>query len=125
MKALKDVSKSDKKSTSTCAPVAEPSLFINKKPKDHDFPTPESELMLDSKLTCFEPELPSSLVLSSQDFEEEPFNHPHHGRLPGTRTPLDDDLCPIFDEEDESGPVFDEEAPSINMDSSASEKRKH
>ncbi|WZZ70382.1 hypothetical protein YC2023_081752 [Brassica napus] len=33
VKALKDVSKSHKKSTTTCAPVAEPSLFINEKPK--------------------------------------------------------------------------------------------
>ncbi|XP_056849651.1 uncharacterized protein LOC130499529 [Raphanus sativus] len=146
-------SKSQKKSTSTHAHVAEPSIFISEKPKGKsecsfedlkdfsdslpifdeyddepteslmncedtcDFPTPESELMLDSKLTCFEPEPPSSLILSSQDFEEEPFNQPHHGRLPGTRTPLDDDLGPIFDEEDDLGPVFDEEAPSINMDS--------
>ncbi|XP_056866869.1 uncharacterized protein LOC130512676 [Raphanus sativus] len=146
-------SKSQKKSTSTHAPVAEPSIFISEKPKGKsecsfedlkdfsdslpifdeyddepteslmncedtcDFPTPESELMLGSKLTCFEPELPSSLILSSQDFEEEPFNQPHHGRLPGTRTPLDDDLGSIFDEEDDLCPVFDEEAPSINMDS--------
>ena len=34
MKALKDISKSHKKSTSTRAPVAEPSLFISEKPKD-------------------------------------------------------------------------------------------
>ncbi|KAF3515651.1 hypothetical protein DY000_02061216 [Brassica cretica] len=34
MKALKDISKSHKKSTSTCAPVAEQSLFISEKPKD-------------------------------------------------------------------------------------------
>ncbi|KAF3581222.1 hypothetical protein DY000_02029953 [Brassica cretica] len=33
MKALKDISKSHKKSTSTRAPVAEPSLFISEKPK--------------------------------------------------------------------------------------------
>ena len=33
MKALKDISKSQKKSTSTRAPVAEPSLFISEKPK--------------------------------------------------------------------------------------------
>ncbi|WZZ38086.1 hypothetical protein YC2023_034345 [Brassica napus] len=32
-KALKDVSKSQKKSTSTRAPVAEPSIFISEKPK--------------------------------------------------------------------------------------------
>ena len=33
MKALKDISKSHKKSTSTRASVAEPSLFISEKPK--------------------------------------------------------------------------------------------
>ncbi|KAF3525689.1 hypothetical protein F2Q69_00046485 [Brassica cretica] len=33
MKALKDISKSHKKSTSTRAPIAEPSLFISEKPK--------------------------------------------------------------------------------------------
>ncbi|CAN7015646.1 unnamed protein product, partial [Brassica oleracea var. botrytis] len=32
-KALKDVNKSQKKSTSTRAPVAEPSIFISEKPK--------------------------------------------------------------------------------------------
>ncbi|KAJ4866167.1 Uncharacterized protein Rs2_52314 [Raphanus sativus] len=149
MQALKDISKSHKKSTSTRAPVAEPSLFISEKTQGEsenyfeklkdfsdslpiydesdedltgslitcedecDLPSPKSEFMIDDGLTCFEPELPSSLVFSSQDFEEEPFNHPHHGRLPGTRTPFDDDLGPIFDEEDELGPVFDEEATSI------------
>ncbi|KAJ4906677.1 Uncharacterized protein Rs2_10335 [Raphanus sativus] len=128
MKALKDVSKSHKKSTSTRKPVAEPSLFISVKTQELigslitcedecDLPSPKSDFVIDDRLTCFEPELPSSLVLSSQNFEEEPFNHPHHGRLSGTRIPLDVDLGPIFDEEDESGPVFDEEAPSINMDS--------
>ncbi|KAF3564493.1 hypothetical protein DY000_02014321 [Brassica cretica] len=33
MKALKDISKNHKKSTSTRAPAAEPSLFISEKPK--------------------------------------------------------------------------------------------
>ncbi|XP_033135844.1 uncharacterized protein LOC117128156 [Brassica rapa] len=34
VKTLKDVNQNHKKSTSTCAPVAEPSLFISKKSKD-------------------------------------------------------------------------------------------
>ncbi|KAF3511501.1 hypothetical protein F2Q69_00002914 [Brassica cretica] len=51
MKALKDISKSHKKSTSTRASVAEPSLIISEKPKE---------------LTVLQPEHPSSLVLSQQ-----------------------------------------------------------
>ncbi|KAF2566205.1 hypothetical protein F2Q68_00024935 [Brassica cretica] len=57
-------------------------------------------------LTCFEPEHPSSLVLFSQDFEEEPFDYSHQGLLLGTRRPMDDDQGPIFDEEDEPGPTL-------------------
>ncbi|KAF3561077.1 hypothetical protein DY000_02015360 [Brassica cretica] len=98
MKALKDISKNHKKSTSTRAPVAEPSLFINEKPKE---------------LTVLQPEHPSSLVLSQQVFEEEPLDYPHQGPHLDTRNPSDEDLGPIFDEEDEPGPVFDEEATSI------------
>uniref|UniRef100_A0A0D3CFC2 Uncharacterized protein n=1 Tax=Brassica oleracea var. oleracea TaxID=109376 RepID=A0A0D3CFC2_BRAOL len=80
MKALKDISKSHKKSTSTRAPVAEPSFFI---------------------------------VKNLKVFEEEPLDYPHQGPHLDTRNPLDEDLDPIFDEEDEPGPVFDEEATSI------------
>ncbi|KAF2546392.1 hypothetical protein F2Q70_00021563 [Brassica cretica] len=80
MKALKDISKSHKKSTSTRAPVAEPSFFI---------------------------------VKNLKVFEEEPLDYPHQGPRLDTRNPLDEDLDPIFDEEDEPGPVFDEEATSI------------
>ncbi|KAF2581166.1 hypothetical protein F2Q68_00004770 [Brassica cretica] len=130
MKALEDISKNHKKSTSTRAPVAEPSLLISEKPKGKsethveefkdfsdslpifdesdeepieslfycekicDLPSLESEFMNDNErtiveLTVLQPEHPSSLVLSQQD------------------------LGPIFDEEDEPGPVFDEEATSI------------
>ncbi|KAG5384565.1 hypothetical protein IGI04_036035 [Brassica rapa subsp. trilocularis] len=153
-KALKDVSKSQKKSTSTRAPVAEPSLFISKKAqgksenhfeelkdfsnslpifdesdeelieslmfceKDCDLPSLETEFNLDNEqaiveLTVLQPELPSSLVLSPQVFEEEPLDFPHQCPCLDTRICLDDDLGPIFDEEDEPGPVFDEEATSI------------
>ena len=153
-KALKDVSKSQKKSTSTRAPVAEPSLFISKKAqgksenhfeelkdfsdslpifdesdeelieslmfceKDCDLPSLETEFNLDNEqaiveLTVLQPELPSSLVLSPQVFEEEPLDFPHQCPCLDTRICLDDDLGPIFDEEDEPGPVFDEEARSI------------
>ncbi|KAF3575488.1 hypothetical protein DY000_02032098 [Brassica cretica] len=70
-----------------------------------------------SGLTCFEPEHPSSLVLFSQDFEEESFDYSHRGPPLGTRRPMDDDLGPIFDEEDEPGPTFEAkhqaEAPSV------------
>ncbi|WZZ21667.1 hypothetical protein YC2023_123054 [Brassica napus] len=141
-KALKDFRKSQKKSTSTRAPVAEPSLFISKKAqgesenhfeelkdfsdslpifdesdeelieslmfceKDCDLPSLETEFNLDNEqaiveLTVLQPELPSSLVLSPQVFEEEPLDFSH--QCP----------CPIFDEEDEPGPVFNEEATSI------------
>uniref|UniRef100_A0A0D3B9C3 Uncharacterized protein n=1 Tax=Brassica oleracea var. oleracea TaxID=109376 RepID=A0A0D3B9C3_BRAOL len=64
-------------------------------------------------LTCFEPEHPSSHDLFSRDFEEESFDYSHQGPLLGTRRPMDDDLCPIFDEEDEPGPTFEVEAPSV------------
>ncbi|CAN6890549.1 unnamed protein product [Brassica oleracea] len=155
-KALKDVSKSQKKSTPTRAPVAEPSIFISEKPKgksennledlkdfsdslpifdkydeelmeswitcedECDLPSPKPDLMFDidneetNGLTCFEPEHPSSLVLVSQVFEEEPLNYQHQGPRLGTRRPLDNDLSPIFDEEDELDPIFDEEAPSTS-----------
>ncbi|KAG5413171.1 hypothetical protein IGI04_000738 [Brassica rapa subsp. trilocularis] len=117
-KALKDFSKSQKKSTSTRAPVAEPSLFISKKAQDCDLPSLETEFNLDNEqaiveLTVLQPELPSSLVLSPQVFEEEPLDFPHQCPCLDTRICLDDDLGPIFDEEDEPGPVFDEEATSI------------
>ena len=153
-KALKDVSKNQKKSTSTRAPVAEPSLFISKKAqgesenhfeelkdfsdslsifdesdeelieslmfceKDCDLPSLKNEFNLDNeqaivKLTVLQPELPSSLVLSPQVFEEEPLDFPHQCPCLDTRICLDDYLGPIFDEEDEPGPVFDEEATSI------------
>ncbi|KAF2601106.1 hypothetical protein F2Q70_00026706 [Brassica cretica] len=121
MEALKDVSKSHKKSTTTCAPVAESPIFISESSKGKsennleelrkisdslpifdeydeeliksllicedncDLPFPESDFMLDDEetngLTCFELEHPSSLILSSQDLEEEPFNYPHQGPL--------------------------------------------
>nr|VDD35417.1 unnamed protein product [Brassica oleracea] len=153
VKALKDVSKSHKKSTTTCAPVAEPSLFINEKPKgkfennledlkdfsdslpifdeynekllesliiyedECDLPSAKSNFMFDDEetngLTSFEPEHPSSVVLVSQDFEEEQFNYPQQGPLLDTRRPMDDDLGPIFDEENELGPILEEKAPSI------------
>ncbi|WZZ05230.1 hypothetical protein YC2023_091151 [Brassica napus] len=153
-KALKDFNKSQKKSTSTRAPVAEPSLFISKKAqgesenhfeelkdfsdslpifdesdgelieslmfceKDCDLPSLETEFNLDNEqaiveLTVLQPELPSSLVLSPQVFEEEPLDFPHQCPCLDTRICLDDELGPIFDEEDELGPVFDEEATSI------------
>ncbi|KAF2601270.1 hypothetical protein F2Q70_00027959 [Brassica cretica] len=158
MNILKDVSKIHKKSTSTRAPVAEPSLFICEKPKGKsennledlkdfsdslpifdeydeelieslmicedncDLPFLEPDFMFDkeqtiAELTFLQSEHPSSLVLFSQDFEEKPFDYPHQGPLLGTRRPMDVDLYPIFDEEDdhldELGPTFDEKAPSM------------
>ncbi|KAF3564345.1 hypothetical protein DY000_02014974 [Brassica cretica] len=133
-KALKDVSKSQKKSTPTRAPVAEPSIFISEKPKEMmeswitcedecDLPSPKPDLMFDidneetNGLTCFEPEHPSSLVLVSQVFEEEPLDYPQQVPCLDTRRPMDVDLYPIFDEEDdhfdELGPTFDEKPLSI------------
>uniref|UniRef100_A0A0D3A8H5 Uncharacterized protein n=1 Tax=Brassica oleracea var. oleracea TaxID=109376 RepID=A0A0D3A8H5_BRAOL len=154
MKALKDISKSHKKSTSTCAPVAEPSLFISEKPKGKsethveeykdfsdslpifdesneelieslfscqkncDLLSLKYEFMNDNEQTIVElivlqPEHQSSLVLSPQVFKEEPLDLPHQGPRLDTRISFDEDLDPIFDEEDEPGPVFDEEATSI------------
>ncbi|KAF3539377.1 hypothetical protein F2Q69_00020173 [Brassica cretica] len=155
VKAFKDVSNSHKKSTTTRAPVDEPSLFISETLKgkfennledlkefsnslpiydeydedlmesliicedECDLPSPKPDLMFDihneetNGLTCFEPEHPSSLILDSQVFEEEPLDYPQQGPRLDTRRPLDDDLGPIFDEEDELGPTFDEKAPSI------------
>ncbi|WZZ87749.1 hypothetical protein YC2023_116328 [Brassica napus] len=69
-KALKDISKSQKKSTSTRAPVAEPSFSISKKTQEScDLPYLESEFINDIEqanveLTVLQPEHPSSLVLS-------------------------------------------------------------
>ncbi|KAF3512733.1 hypothetical protein F2Q69_00006452 [Brassica cretica] len=65
------------------------------------------------ELTVLQPEHPSSLVLSQEVFEEEPLDYPHQGPHLDTRNPSDEDLGPIFDEEDEPGPVFDEEATRI------------
>ena len=70
-----------------------------------ELPFSESDLVFDDEetngLTCFEQEHPSSLILSSHDFEEDPFDYPHQRLLLGTRRPVDADLCPIFDEEDD------------------------
>nr|VDD62447.1 unnamed protein product [Brassica oleracea] len=101
LKTLMGVNKIQKKSTTTHAPVAESSIFISEEPKETN------------GLTCFEPEHPSSFVLFSQDFEEEPFDYSHQGPLIGTRRPMDDDIGPIFGEEDEPGPTFEAEAPSV------------
>ncbi|KAF2577672.1 hypothetical protein F2Q68_00004065 [Brassica cretica] len=86
--------------------------------KNCDFPSSESERMIDNEqaigeLTVLQPEHPSSLVLSPQVFEEEPLDYPHQGPRLDSRKPLDEDLGPIFDEEDEPGPVFDAETTSI------------
>uniref|UniRef100_A0A0D3ALI7 Uncharacterized protein n=1 Tax=Brassica oleracea var. oleracea TaxID=109376 RepID=A0A0D3ALI7_BRAOL len=154
MKALKDISKSHKKSTSTSALVAEPFFFISKKSKGKseihveelkdfsdslptfdeydeepietlmicekncDFSSLESEFMNDNEQTIVElivlqSEHPSSLVLSKHVFEEESLDYPHQGPRLDTRNPMDEDLGPIFDEEDKPSPVFDEEATSI------------
>ncbi|KAF3560387.1 hypothetical protein F2Q69_00012231 [Brassica cretica] len=115
VKALKDVSKIQKKSITTRAPVAKPSLFINEKPKESDLVFDDEET---NGVTCFEPEHPSIFILSSQNFEEDPFDYPHQGPLLGTMRPMDTDLCPIFDEEDDHldddlGRTFDEKALSI------------
>ncbi|KAF2606101.1 hypothetical protein F2Q68_00044122 [Brassica cretica] len=101
MKAIKDISKNQKKSTSTRAPVAE-----------HPYSSARNPNTI-VELTVLQPEHPSSLVLSQQVFEEDPMDYPHQGPRLDTIKPLDDDLGPIFDEEDEPGPVFDEEPTSI------------
>ena len=94
VKALKDVSKIQKKNTTTRAPVAKSSLFINEKPNGKsdeydeelieslmtcedncDLHFPEPDFMFDkeqtiAELTFMQLEHPSSLVLFSHDFEE-------------------------------------------------------
>ncbi|KAG5374298.1 hypothetical protein IGI04_042387, partial [Brassica rapa subsp. trilocularis] len=129
-KALKDVSKSQKKSTSTRAPVAEPSFSISKKTqgesencfeefKDFQILHPylmklmKNQLKVNVELTVLQPEHPSSLVLSQQVFEEEPLDIPHQCPCLDTWISLDEVPEPIFDVEDEPDPVFDEEATSI------------
>ncbi|KAG5378234.1 hypothetical protein IGI04_026076, partial [Brassica rapa subsp. trilocularis] len=87
-KALKDVSKSQKKSTSTRAPV-------------------------NVELTVLQPEHPSSLVLYQHVFEEEPLDIPHQCPCLNTWISLDEVPEPIFDVEDKPDLVFDEEATSI------------
>ncbi|WZZ73964.1 hypothetical protein YC2023_085334 [Brassica napus] len=125
VKALKDVSKIQKKITTTRAPYDEElieSLMICEDCCDVPFPKPD--FMFDkeqtiAELTFLQAGHPSSLVLFSQDFEEKSFDYPHQGTLLDTRRPLDDGLGLIFDEEDELGPTFDEKAPSmtsINME---------
>uniref|UniRef100_A0A0D3E9N2 Uncharacterized protein n=1 Tax=Brassica oleracea var. oleracea TaxID=109376 RepID=A0A0D3E9N2_BRAOL len=128
-KALKDVSKNQKKSTSTRAPVAEPSLFISKETQEPiesliiceqscDLSSLEPEFMVDNEqaiveLTVLQPEHPSSFDLFQQVFKEEPLNFPHQCPCLDTWISLDDGPDPMFDEEDESGPVFDDEETSI------------
>ncbi|KAJ4894498.1 Uncharacterized protein Rs2_21292 [Raphanus sativus] len=77
-----------------------------------DLPYFKTEFMNDDEetiveLTVLQPELPSSLVLSQQVFEEEPLDYPHQCPCLDTWISLDDIPDPIFDEEDELGPVFD------------------
>ncbi|WZZ27359.1 hypothetical protein YC2023_010760 [Brassica napus] len=150
VKALKDVSQIHKKSTSTCAPIAEPSLFISETSKGKsennledlkdfsdslpifdeydeelieslmicedncDLPFPEPDFMFDKENTIAEL---TFFQLEHPNFEEKPFDYTHQGPLLGTRRPMDVDLYPIFDEEDdhldELGPTFVEKALSI------------
>ncbi|KAF2601892.1 hypothetical protein F2Q70_00027222 [Brassica cretica] len=71
-------------------------------------------------LSSYGHELFTGILLAStyalddfMDFEEEQFNYPQQGPLLDTRRPMDDDLGPIFDEENKVGPILEEEAPSI------------
>ncbi|WZZ44796.1 hypothetical protein YC2023_041055 [Brassica napus] len=121
MKALKDISKNHKKSTSTRAPVAEPSLLISEKPKgisethveefkdfsdslpifDESDEEPIESLFYCEKI-CDHPSLESEFMNDNeQTIVELTVLQPEHPS------------SPIFDEEDEPGPVFDEEATSI------------
>ncbi|WZZ63647.1 hypothetical protein YC2023_075017 [Brassica napus] len=74
-----------------------------------DLPFREPDFMFDKEQTIAE--------LTFFDFEEKPFDYPHQGPLLDTRRPMDVDLYPIFDEEDdyldELRPTFDEKAPSM------------
>ncbi|KAF3524403.1 hypothetical protein F2Q69_00047602 [Brassica cretica] len=113
MKALKDISKNQKKSTSTRAPVAETFLFISKKSKGKSETHIEELKDFSDSLPTFDEYDEEPIESLMIFFEEEPLDYPHQGPRIDTRKPLDDDLGPIFDEEDEPGPVFDEEATSI------------
>ncbi|WZY72119.1 hypothetical protein YC2023_004359 [Brassica napus] len=121
-KALKDVSKSQKKSTSTRAQVAEPSFSISKKTqgesencfeefKDFSDSSPifdeTDEEPIESLMSCEEscdlPYLESEFINDNEQANVElTVLQPEH--------PIPE---PIFDEEDEPDPVFDEEATSI------------
>ncbi|KAF3523478.1 hypothetical protein F2Q69_00048821 [Brassica cretica] len=120
MKALNDISKNQKKSTSTRAPVAEPSLFISTKSKG------KSETHVE-ELKDFSDSLPTF-----DEYDEEPIESlmicEKNCDFPSLESEFMNDTeqiiveltvlqaehpSPIFDEEDEPDPVFDEEATSI------------
>ncbi|WZZ08229.1 hypothetical protein YC2023_094150 [Brassica napus] len=135
MKALKDISKSHKKSTFTRAPVVEPSLFISKKSKGKsethveelkDFsdslPTFDEydDEPIESLMSCEEScdllYLESEFINDNEQanvFEEEPLDIPHQCPCLDTWISLDEVPEPIFNVEDEPDPVFDEQATSI------------
>ncbi|KAG5376337.1 hypothetical protein IGI04_040933 [Brassica rapa subsp. trilocularis] len=119
-KALKDFSKSQKKSTSTRAPVAEPSLFISKKAQGESENHFEELKDFSDSLPIFDEsdeELIESLMFCEKDCDlpslETEFNLDNEQAIVEL-TVLQPELpSPIFDEEDEPGPVFNEEATSI------------
>ncbi|KAG5393333.1 hypothetical protein IGI04_023296 [Brassica rapa subsp. trilocularis] len=119
-KALKDFSKSQKKSTSICAPVAEPSLFISKKAQGESENHFEELKDFSDSLPIFDEsdeELIESLMFCEKDcdlpsLETEFINDNEQANVELTVL-QPEHPSPIFDEEDEPGPVFDEEATSI------------
>ncbi|WZZ44797.1 hypothetical protein YC2023_041056 [Brassica napus] len=127
MKALKDISKNHKKSTFTRAPVAEPSLFISEKSKGKSETHVEEFKDFSDSLPIIDEsdEEPIESLFSCEkncdllSLESEFMNDNEQTIVeltvlqPEHPSCLDEDLGPIFDEEDEPGPVFDEEATSI------------
>ena len=137
IKGLKDVSKNQMMSTTTCTLVAEQPIFISEKSKGKsennleernffsdslpifneydeelmdslmicedtcDLLFLESDLVINNEqtiaeLTFLQPEHSNSLILFSQDFEEEPFDYSHQEPLLGTRKPLEDSRPKVF-----------------------------
>ncbi|WZZ34341.1 hypothetical protein YC2023_017742 [Brassica napus] len=86
VKALKDTSKIQKRGQPHVH------LLLNHPYSSVKNSKVKSDLVFDDEetngLTCFEPEHPSSFILSSQDFEEDPLDYSHQGALLGTRRPI-------------------------------------
>ncbi|KAF3485442.1 hypothetical protein F2Q69_00053049 [Brassica cretica] len=123
MKILKDASKIHKKSTSTRAPVAEPSLFISEKPKGKSENSLEDLKDFSDSLPIFDEydeELMESLITCEDECDLPSPKHDLMFDIDNKETngltcfePEHPSSLVLVSQEDELGPIFDEEAPSI------------